>query len=286
MVKIIGDTTSGLPAEVAEQYDIPIIPQVINFGDQSYLEGWEIDTATFMKKLQESETLPKTAAPPPELFVEEFEALAATGEAAICVLPSAVVSGTVRSATVAARDFPDLDIRIVDTRVIGSPVATLLRLAARWADAGLDVDAIEARLYALAARCRVYFVVDTLEYLAKGGRIGGAAALLGSVLQLKPVLTLEKGRIESLEKVRTLKRAKLRLKALVVEQIASGEEGRLSIMHAAVPDQAQALADDLKRELQLPYEVWVLNVPPAIVTHGGPGVLAAAFFTPPVEREA
>jgi len=283
MVKIIGDTTSGLPTEVAEQYGIPIIPQVINFGDESYLEGLEIDTATFMKKLQESETLPKTAAPPPELFAEEFKALTTTSEAAICILPSAVVSGTVRSATVAARDFPDLDIRIIDTRVVGSPVATLLQLAGQWAEEGLDADAIEKRIYDHTARCRVYFLVDTLEYLAKGGRIGGAAALMGSVLQLKPVLTLEKGRIESLEKIRTLKRAKQRLQELVIEQIAPGEEGHLSIMHAAVPDQAQALANDLKRKLQLHYEVQIVNVPPAIVTHGGPGVLAAAFFTSKAE---
>jgi DegV family protein with EDD domain len=283
MVKIIGDTTSGLSAEVAEQYGIPIIPQVITFGDKSYLEGLEIDNATFMTKLQASETLPKTAAPPPELFAKEFKALSATGETAICILPSAVVSGTVRSATVAARNFPNLDIRIIDTQVVGSPVATLLRLAGKWAEAGLDAEAIEKRIYDYTARCRVYFLVDTLEYLAKGGRIGGAAALLGSVLQLKPVLTLERGRIESLEKIRTLKRAKQRLKELVIEQIAPGNEGHLSIMHAGVPDQAQALADDLKRELHLPYDARIVDVPPAIVTHGGPGVLAAAFFTPRTE---
>ncbi len=283
MVKIIGDTTSGLPAEVAERYDIPIIPQIINFGEESYLEGQEIDNATFMRKLQESEVLPTTAAPPPNLFIREFEALSDTGEPAVCIFPSAVVSGTVRSATVAAREFPDLDVRIIDTRVVGSPVATLLRLAGEWDEAGLDVDAVEARVYDHTARCRVYFLVDTLEYLAKGGRIGGAAALMGSILQLKPVLTLEKGRIESLEKVRTLKRAKRRLKELVFKQIAPGEAGHLSIMHAAVPNQAQAIANDLKRELNLPYDVLIIDVPPAIVTHGGPGVLAAAFFTPPAE---
>jgi DegV family protein with EDD domain len=280
MVKIMGDTTSGLPAEVAERYGISIMPQIIIFGEESYLEGLEIDNATFMKKLQESEELPKTSAPPPDFFAREFAALAETGEPAICILPSSVVSGTVRSAQVAARDYPDLDIRIIDTRVVASPVATMLRLAGQWAEAGLDADVIEARIYGLAARCRIYFLVDTLEYLAKGGRIGGAAALLGSVLQLKPVLTMEKGRIESLEKVRTLRRAKRRLKELVIEQIAPGENGHLSVMHAAVPDQARVLADDLKRKLQLPYEVHILDVPPAVVTHGGPGVLGAAFFRP------
>lgn len=281
MVKIIGDTTSGVPQEVAERYDIPVVPQVINFGETSYLEGVEIDNATFMEKLQASEALPKTSAPPPELFHEIFADAAARDETAICILPSSVVSGTVRSATVAARDFPDADIRIIDTELIASPVATLLRLAGRWAAEGVEADVIEARVREMMGRCRIYFVVATLEYLAKGGRIGGAAALLGSVLQLKPVLTVEQGRIEALEKVRTQRRAEARLKELIVSQIAPGEEGHLSIMHAAVPEKAAAFAADLKAELDLPYDPFILDVPPAVITHAGPGVLAAGFFTAP-----
>lgn len=277
MVKIITDTTAGLPAETARRYNIPVIPQVVIFGTDSFLEGIQIDNATFMQRLSSARELPKTAAPPPELFVKEFERLVPTGETILCIHPSADVSGTVRSATVAARDYPDADIRVIDTRFIASPLATMVALAAEWAESGLDADTIEARLHALILRCRIYFMVATLEYLAKGGRIGGAAALLGGMLQVKPILTFQDGRVNQFERVRTHKRGLARLKQLVLEQIARDGSGHLSVMHAGVPDQGQALADDLGAQLGQPH-VPVLDVPPAIATHAGPGILGVGFF--------
>ncbi len=277
MVKIVTDTTAGLPTETARRYHIPVIPQVITFGTDSYLEGVEIDHATFMQRLKTSRELPKTAAPPPELFTEAFQRLVPTGEPILCIHPSAEVSGTVRSAIVAARDFPDADIRVIDTRVIASPLATMATLAAEWAEAGHDADTIEARLHDLIPRCRIYFLVATLEYLARGGRIGGAAALLGSVLQIKPILTFRNGRVDQFERERTQKRALARLKELVLEQIPRDGGGHLSVMHAGVPEQGQALADDLAAELGLSH-VPILEVPPAITTHAGPGVLGVGFF--------
>ncbi len=277
MVKIITDTTAGLSDQTAQRYHIPVIPQVIIFGTDSYLECQEIDHATFMKRLTMSEKLPKTSAPPPELFVETFERLVPQGESILCIHPSTELSGTVRSATVAASDFPDADIRIIDTRVVGSSLATLVTLAAQWAEAGFDADSIEERIRDMIPRSRVYFLVATLEYLAKNGRIGNAAALLGSMLRIKPILTLRDGRADQFEKTRTRRRAIARLKDLVLEQIPGDGSGHLSIMHAAVPDQAHALADDLCSMLGLS-AVPILDVPPAIVTHAGPGVLAVAFF--------
>lgn len=277
MVKIITDTTAGVPPENARRYNIPVIPQVIIFGTDSYLEGIEMDNATFMQRLKTSRELPKTAAPPPELFVKEFQRLVPEGEPILCIHPSAEVSGTVRSAVVAARDFPDADIRVIDSRFIASPLATMVALAAEWAEAGEDADTIEARLHGLIPRCRIYFLVATLEYLAKGGRIGGAAALLGSVLQVKPILTFQDGRVNQFERERTHRRALARLKQLVLEQIARDGSGHLSVMHAGVPDQGQALADDLGAQLGLTH-VPILDVPPAITTHGGPGILGVGFF--------
>lgn len=277
MVQMITDTTSGLPGEIARRFGIPVIPQIINIGNESYLEGVEIDNATFMARLKTSTELPKTAAPPPELFVQEFKRLVPLGEPILCIHPSSVVSGTVRSAAVAAKDFPEADIRVIDTRVVGSPLATMVQLAAEWAAAGADVDTIVERLEEMSPRCRVYFLVATLEYLAKGGRIGGASALLGSMLQIKPILTLREGRVEPFERERTHKHAVARLKQLVLNQYPHSENGYLSVMHAAVPDQAQELANDLQDRLGL-RDIPILDVPPAIVTHGGPGILAVAFF--------
>ena len=280
MIRIVTDTTSGIPKSIADRYHIPVIPQVINFGNESYLEGTELDNAGFMDKLRRSTELPKTAAPPPELFVAEFRKILPTCDTVFCIHPSAEVSGTVRSVSVAAQDFPGADIRIIDTRTIGSPLATLVQLAAEWVESGLDADAIETRLNSMIPNSVIYFLVSTLEYLAKGGRIGGAAALLGSVLQIKPILIFHEGKVDQFEKERTHRRAVARLKELVYTQAPRDGQAFLSVMHAAVPDLGKELADDICREYNLP-SIPILDVPPAIVTHGGPGILAVAFFHSP-----
>ena len=277
MVKIITDSTSGLSKDFSDRYDIPVIPQIVIFGEESFYEGITIDNIGFLMRLQTSAKLPTTAAPPPELFAQEFARLAPLGEPILCIHPSAEVSGTVRSATVAAKDFPGTDIRVIDTRVVASPLATMVQLAAEWAQSGLDIDTIQSRLVNMIPRCRLYFMVDTLEYLAKGGRIGGASALLGSVLQIKPILTMHNGIIDTYEKARTHNRAYARLISIVLEQIPRREEAYLSVMHASVPEEATCLAEELGRRLSL-RDIPILDVPPAITTHGGPGILGVSFF--------
>jgi DegV family protein with EDD domain len=278
MIHIITDTTSGLPKEIALRYQIPVIPQIINFGNKSFYEGVDIDNTTFMKMLRESKELPKTAAPPPELFVQEFNKIVPSGGTIFCLHPSADVSGTVRSAIMAAKEFPTADIRVIDTRTVGSSLTTLVQLAAEWAAIGVDADTIEKRIIKMIPRNRIYFLVDTLEYLAKGGRIGGATALLGSVLKIKPILVLIDGRVDQFEKERTHKRAIQRLVKLVKSQAARNDDAFISVMHAAVPELAREFAEILCLEFSLD-NVPILDVPPAIVTHGGPGILAVAFFT-------
>ncbi|MDF1512181.1 MAG: DegV family protein [Anaerolineae bacterium] len=283
MVKFIADTTSCLPESFTNQYNIPVIPQVINFGEESFLENLEISYASFMERLQISKSLPKTAAPPPELFLEAYARLASDAEPILCILPSAAMSGTVRSARVGLhmareRGLSGLDVRILDTQLIASPVAALIQMAVMWAEQGDDADTIVSRVLSMSQRGKIYFSVATLKYLAKGGRIGGAAALLGSMLNVKPVLTIVDGKVDVFEKVRTQKRAVERLKQLVLEQIAPGDHGYLSIMHAEAADDADALSTYFHQELGLE-DILIYAVPPAVVVHAGPGVLGTAFFT-------
>ena len=277
MTRIITDTTSCLLPEVAEKYQIPVIPQVINFGNESLLEGIDIDIPTFMQRLRSSPELPKTAAPPPKLFVEAFERLLPLGEPILCIHPSADVSGTVRSAQIAAANFPDAPIHILDTRLVASPLGTLVELAAQWAAQGLDVETIKTRLMQKAPHCRIYFLVAPLEYLQRGGRIGGAQALLGGLLQIKPILTFREGKVDQFERQRTYKHALTRLKELVVTEYAKNGAGYLSIMQGGALEQAETLAEELRQQLKLE-RVTIHNMPPAIVTHAGPGILAAGFF--------
>lgn len=277
MVRIMTDTTAGLNAAVVQRYQIPVIPQIVVFGTTSYREGVELDIPSFLAQLRSARELPKTAAPPPEWFVEEFARLVPLGDPILCIHPSADVSGTVRSALTAAQEFPGADIRVIDTRLIASPVATLVELAAQWAAAGETADVIEGRLRSLMARGRIYFLVPSLEYLIKGGRIGGASGLIGTVLQIKPILTFSAGRVEPFERVRTHKQALIRLREIVLEQIPRDGQGYLTVMHAGVPDAGQALADELGAALGLT-TVPLHEVPPAVIVHGGPGILGAGFF--------
>lgn len=279
MVRIVADTTACLDKAVAAKYQIPMIPQVINFGEESFFEEQDMKIDEFMARLRANKVLPKTAAPPPELFAIEFQRLVPTGDTILCIHPSSEISGTVRSAEVARMDFPGADIRIIDTRTVGSALGTLVELAAEWAAAGISADEIENRLNSMIPRCRIYFLVATLDYLARGGRIGGASALLGSLLQIKPILHLKDGRVDVYEKERTHKRATQRLIEITSQQMKQNEHAYLTIMHAGVPDQGQELAQALSKIVHLP-QVKVFNVPPAIVTHGGPGILATAFFEP------
>jgi len=277
MVKIITDTTSCLPTDIANRFNIPVIPQIITFGQDSYYEGSQMDIDTFMERLKNSGELPKTAAPPPELFIEQFKKLVPDGEPILCIHPSKEISGTVRSASVAIKDFPDAYIRVIDTRTIASPLGTMVQLAVEWAEQGQDVDTIVKKLESMINRSRIYFLVPSLEFLARGGRIGGASALFGSILQIKPILTIRRGKVDQYERERTYKRAVGRLKNIVLEQSPRDGSGYLSVMHADVPQDGMALADELSRTTKQEH-VPIFNMPPAIVTHAGPGILGVGFF--------
>jgi DegV family protein with EDD domain len=277
MVKIVADTTSGLPRELLKELGIPLIPQIVVFGEESYRDDTELDTAAFLQKLKASKELPKTAAPPPVLYHPIFEQALKDGEEVVVVAPSAKVSGTVRSAEVAAQDFLKLKVHVVDTQTIAGNLASLVLLAHEWAREGAKAESIISRLNEWIPRGHIFFLVDTLEYLQKGGRIGGAKALLGEMLQIKPILCLQNGQVEPFEQQRTKKRAVARLVEIVEEQCPKSPEAHLCVMQADAIEEAEALAADLRSRMNMA-SIPIYELPPAIVTHGGPGVLGIGFF--------
>ena len=277
MTIIVADTTCSLPRATLVERGIPFIPQVVMFGEESYHDDAEFDTAVFLQKLKASSTLPKTAAPEPTLYHPIFQAAAQKNESVIVVAPSAKVSGTVRSAQTAAQDFPGVDIRIIDSLTVSCNLGTLVLEADDMARSGQSADAIEKHLNSMIPNGRLYFVVDTLEYLAKGGRIGGAKALLGELIQIKPILAIRDGQAEAYEQQRTRKRSIARLEEIVAEQCPRSMNAHLAVIQAAAQDEARALADRLKASMNLA-DVPIYELPPAIVVHGGPGALGLGFF--------
>ena len=278
MIRIIADTLSCLSVERAKALNVPLIPQIIEFEDRSYRDDTEIDGPTFLKKLIASPTLPKTAAPPPALYGPVFKEIADKGDTGIVVCPSGEVSGTVRSALVGAKDFPSADIRVVDTKSIGPGLGTLVEAAVNWANQGLDANTIEKNLIEMGSRERIYFLVDTLEYLQRGGRIGKARALVGSLLQMKPILTLREGHIEPAENQRTKRKALARLIEIVSQECPRGMGVKIKLMQGDAEEDASYLEQEFIKALNVK-QVPTYFLPPAILVHVGPGALGVSFFT-------
>jgi fatty acid kinase fatty acid binding subunit len=278
MIKIVADTTSGILLEEAKERNIGYIPQIINFGEISYRDDTELNSATFLKKLVASKDLPTTAAPPPALYARIYQQAQNNKDTVLVICPSALVSGTVRSATIAAQDYPEADIRIIDSKTLGGGLASLVLKAQSMADERINADEIERQINEMANREKNYFVVDTLEFLHRGGRIGGAQALFGSILKIKPILKLEKGQAEPVESQRTQKKALHRLVELVGEDCPCSAESHLCVMHGDSPEKAKELAATLSGQLSIP-TVKIFTLPPAILTHTGPGILGVSFFT-------
>lgn len=283
MVKIIADTTSCISPAEAQQLGIYYIPQLIVFGEETYRDDCEMDSRQFLKRLRGSQVLPKTAAPPPALYMPVYREIAAQGHAAIVITPSQTVSGTYRSALTAKQDFlqecPDADIRVIDTQLIAGGLGAVVKRALNWANSGMDADALIENIMEMSNREHVYFLVDTLEFLYRGGRIGAAKALFGSLLQVKPILTVRKGQVEAVESQRTHRRGLERLKELVLEDCPRDPDAHLCLMHGDAEELAQSIAGEMAGILGVPAEsVPVYDLTPAILTHSGPGVIGIAYF--------
>lgn len=277
MVHIITDTTSGLPRELTKKLGIPVIPQNVIFGERSYLDDSEMDTQKFLKLLKVSKQLPKTAAPSSELYKPYFQQAVDQGESVVVITPSEKVSGTFNSAMIAREDFKNADIRVIDSQTIAGNLGTLTLTAHQLANEGKTADDIESQIRNLIPRGRTYFLIDTLEYLQKGGRIGGARALLGELLQIKPILQIKEGQVAPYEQERTKKRALGRLVEIVIDQAVNRHDPHLCVMHVEAAEEAKTLVDTLSSNFTLT-NIPIYELPPAIVVHAGPKTLAVGFF--------
>lgn len=256
---------------------LPFLPQIVIFGEESYMDDSEIDSETFIERLKNSPVLPKTAAPYPHLYQPILEQLVKTGDEILIICPTSKMSGTYSRAMVAVQEFPDSKIIVLDTPLLGAGLGTLVRSALQWAKEGLNATAISAKVLELANRNRTYFLVDTLEYLQKGGRIGTAKALVGSILQVKPILSIENGEVKAIDSQRTRKKALARFVELVTRECPNNHAAFLNVQHGGAYEEAKSLSEELSEKTGIK-KIPITNLPPAILVHGGPGVLGVSFF--------
>ena len=280
MIKIIADTTCCIPVEKLKELGVDFVPQIITFGDVSYRDDYELSTSAFLEKLSVAKNLPGTAAPPPALYNPIYERILNDGDIALVLAPSTKLSGTFRSATVAADEYNSDRIHIIDTKTIAGNLGTIVLKAKVWADQGISISELIERIEDLSARDQTYFLVPTMEYLHKGGRIGGAAKLIGTLLQIVPILTLRDGGIEVYDKVRSLKQATSNLVELNTSICENNPEAYLTIGQG----DSQLLLDKISNQLQDRLELAEIPsyiAPPSIIVHAGPGLVATSCFSRP-----
>jgi DegV family protein with EDD domain len=271
-VAIVTDSTAYLPDEVVQEHGIRVVPLQVVIGGTSYDEGSGVSSATVADALRAWMPV-STSRPGPFAFLSVFEQAAEEGyTSAVSLHLSSDMSGTYESAVMGARDAP-IPVRVVDSRSLGMGLGFAVVTAAELAAGGSSLDEVTAAAEKRVAAASAVFYVDTLEYLRRGGRIGAAAAFLGSALAIKPLLHLVDGHIEPLEKVRTAARAIARLEELAVERAGEGPLD-VAVHHLANADRAAALAERLQARLPELRHLHVSEVGAVVGAHVGPGMLA------------
>ncbi|MFJ9035851.1 DegV family protein [Streptomyces sp. NPDC102406] len=272
-VAIVTDSTAYLPQRTMEDHGITAVPLTVVLGDRALEEGTEISARSVAEALRKRRSV-TTSRPSPELFAETYRKVAESGATGIVSLHlSAEFSGTYDAAVLAARQAP-VPVRVVDTGMVAMALGFCALAAAEAADAGCAVDEAVTAAEKRAAGTSAYFYVDTLDYLRRGGRIGAAQALFGSALAVKPLLQLDGGRIELMEKVRTASKAIARLQEIVAEHAGRGQVD-IAVHHLAAPERAEALAGWLRERVPGLGELHVSEVGAVIGAHTGPGLVGA-----------
>ena len=273
-VAVVTDSSSDLPAELAAAHGIEVVPLSIRFGAEELVDRRDLTPAQFWARCAASPVLPETAAPAPGAFQAAFEGAAERGaDGVVCVTISSKLSATISAASAAATALEDrLPVRVVDSRSVTMGLGMIVLAAARAAEGGAGLDEVEATAEGLVARTRVYGTLDTLENLKKGGRIGAAQALLGSLLSVKPVIEVRDGEVEPGPKQRTRARA---LAWLAEKVAADAPTGQVAVISGEAPD-VDTLYDLLSRHV--PRDRLVLADLGAVIgTHAGPRTIGVAY---------
>ena len=274
-VRIVTDSACDLPQAVADEFGIEIVPLTIRIDGHEYVDRLDLSVAEFWAKCAASPTLPETAAPAPGQFEQTYRALAADGASSVVTISlSGALSATMQSAELAARSVADLiPVSVIDSRSVTLGLGAIVTSCARLAAGGATHDEVVAHATDLAGRTHVWGALDTLDNLKKGGRIGGAKALLASALAIKPIIEVREGKVEQGGKQRTRSKAL----AFLVEKVAAVEGlDSVFVLHADCRDVDQFVA---MLRPHVDGEIVVGDIGPVVGSHAGRGTIGVAFFT-------
>lgn len=274
MIRIVVDSTADMPEELKDQFSI--VPLNVNFGDEQYTDGVTIDHKTFYEKLETSSKLPTTSQPAPDAYARVFEAARQAGDTLVVLCVSSGISGTYQSAMIAAQDYPD-NVHVVDTQHVANAFGILAEYALNLAQQGKSAQEIVDAILAEREHVQLFALLDTLEYLQKGGRISKTAAFAGTLLSLKPIVCMRGGVLGMLGKARGMKQGQ---QLLMKEMLDTGIDLDKPYLMGYT-----GLSDELLQKfMETSAGIWsgkdVRSVPlcPVVGTHAGPGAVVAAFF--------
>lgn len=279
-IKIVTDSTCYIPNELKEKYDITVVSLSVVMGNEIFKET-EIENDVFYKKLAEADSIPTSSQPTIDDLYKIFERIVENGDDVIGIFISSEMSGTYSTCnqvikTMIEEKYPNARMEIIDSRSNCMQMGYAVLTAARLADENESMDKILEEVNKVINRSRFLFIPDTLEYLKKGGRIGGAAALFGTILQIRPILTVEDGKTAVFDKVRTKQRAILRMIDKVKDDIAEGKLGELIVHHINCEEEGRALAEKVKEILGV--EAQIQDIGPVIGCHVGPKAVGIAYY--------
>ena len=273
-VRVVTDSTSDLDAATAARLGITVVPLTVRFGEQSYLDGVTLTSEEFFARLVSSKELPKTSQPSPAQFVDAYRHLGVETDTIVSIHISSKLSGTLQSATIAAQEVRDrVRVELLDSETASLGLAPVVMAAAQVAQAGVSLAGVlEAARYAMT-HTRVIVMVETLEYLQRGGRIGRARAFLGGLLNVKPLLQVADGEVSPLERVRSRQKALDRMVQIILE---TPDLKRVVIGHAVTPTDARAMMERI-RAARPDVEVDEAHLGPVIGVYTGPGAIGAVM---------
>lgn len=276
-VAVVTDSAADLPQEWLQAFDIHMVPLILNMGDKTWRDRVDITPPQFYELLRSSSDFPKTSQPNASTFRELFVQLSQQVETICAVLVSSDLSGTVSAARTAKANLPDLDIQIVDSRGVSMMQGFTVLAAARAAAQELALGQVVAAARDMIGKAHVYFIVDTFEYLYRGGRIGAVSRLLGSALNIKPVLEIADGVAKPAGQVRTRRKALARVIELLEKRAEEGGQAHMAVVNVAAAQEAEDFRRQLEERFQ-PAEMISTDCSPVLGAHVGPGTIGVAYY--------